>query len=323
MLIIYFALIIVFSLILIKSSEIVLLALKRIGRETKTGTFTLSAIVIALGTSLPELFVGITSSLEKSPNLSLGNVLGANITNISLVAGIAAVYAKRIFIDDKYIRKEVEIALLVGLAPLFFILDGGISRADGLILICIYGFYIASLFKTRLPQITDEEHLEFYVHRFFRKVNLVEEKAGKNILKLLGGVVLLLLSSDIIVKAASHIAAILGIPLFLVGLFILSLGTTLPEIAFSLKSLKEHHPSMFYGNLLGSVIANSSLIIGIVALISPIKLFDKENYILGVLFFLIIFLVFWFFVKSKHRLEFWEGTLLIILYLIFVIVEFT
>ena len=312
------------SLILIKSADVVIVSLKRISTRTRTGVFALSAIIMAIGTSLPELFLGITSALEGSPNLSLGNILGANIANISLVAGIsAAVFSKKVVVKQDYLKKDVIIALIAGLAPLVLIFDKNLSRVDGLVLISIYGIYATSIFKKQYHLIARGQKHEDYFHKILRSIPVFDGHQTKQYGKLFLGITILLVSGDLIVKNAKALALAADIPIFLVGLVILSIGTTLPEIAFSAKSLKDHETSMFLGNLLGSIIANSTFVIGIVALISPIKIQAFEDYTIASIAFVIVFLLFWFFIKSKHRLERWEALLLVALYLIFIIIEFT
>src|SRR3989344_5600545 len=115
-------------IILIRASDEVVKALRRLSRETHTKTFILSAILLAVATSFPELFVGITSALEGTPSLSFGNVLGANIANISLVAGLSAFFAGKVYVQGGFLKKDVIIALIAGVLPLFLVLDKTLSR---------------------------------------------------------------------------------------------------------------------------------------------------------------------------------------------------
>lgn len=311
--------------ILIKSSDQVVIALRRLSRETHTKTFILSAILLAVATSFPELFVGITSALEGTSTLSFGNVLGANIANISLVAGIAALVAGRVHINDEYFKKEVWMAAFAGALPLILIYDKSLSRVDGLILLAVYGAYATSFFKERFLQIAHHHRKEGYIHRFLRNFEHPIEEAihhPKEWGRLFISIAVMLLSASLIVKVAISLAAIISVPIFLVGLILLSVGTTLPELVFSIRSLEDHAPTMFFGNLLGSIIANSTLILGIVAIISPVKISGVSEYMIAVSAFLVIFVTFWFFIKSKLTLERWEAAILLLIYLTFVFVEF-
>src|SRR3970040_1332393 len=128
----------IFVLVLIKSADMVVISLRRFSQETHTKVFVLSAILLAMATSFPELFVGVTSALEQTPHLSLGNVLGANIANISLVAGISAFIIGKVNVHGEFIKREVLVALVAGIFPLVLIFDGELGRVDGLILLSVY-----------------------------------------------------------------------------------------------------------------------------------------------------------------------------------------
>ena len=114
-------LIILFSFILIKSADLVVVAMRRIARQTKTGVFALSAVLLAIGTSFPELFVGITSAIEQSPNLTLGVVFGSNIANILLVAGFSAFLHGKVFVHGDFLKRDVWIALGAGILPIILV----------------------------------------------------------------------------------------------------------------------------------------------------------------------------------------------------------
>lgn len=315
-------LLILFSLILIKSADLVIVALRRIAKWTKTGVFALSAIILALGTSLPELFVSITSAIEKTPNLSLGVIVGANIANISLVAGLTAFIVGRVQVHGDFLKRDVLIALIAGILPLILVLDGELGRVDGLVLLAVYGAYATSFFKGRFLEIAEEHKKESFFYRFLRRVNHVDRARTKELGKLFVGIALLLFSADVIVKISIQLASIANIPVFVIGLVLVAAGTTLPELAFSLRSLEDHQPSMFFGNLLGSIIANSTLVIGLAAVIYPIKIVAKNEYVLSVFAFLLIFISFWYFIRSKHRIDRWEAGLLLLFYATFLIFAF-
>jgi len=315
-------LLIIFSFLLVRSADLVIVALRRIARWTKTGVFALSAIILAIGTSFPELFVGITSALEKEPNLSLGVILGSNIANISLVAGLTAFVVGKVYVHGDFLKRDVWIALVAGILPIILVLDRELSRIDGLILLAAYGAYASSFFRTRFLEIAKEHKKESFFYRFLRRFNHLDSKKTKEYGRLFVGIALLLFSADVIVKISIQLALIANIPLFVVGLILIAMGTSLPELAFSLRTLEDHEPSMFFGNLLGSTIANSTLIIGTVSVIQPIKILAVNQYFIAVIAFIVIFLSFWYFIRSKHRLDRWEAGFLLFLYAVFLLVTF-
>jgi cation:H+ antiporter len=311
----------ILALVLIKSADHVVLGLRHL-TKSGGGAFTISALLLALATSFPELFVGITSALEGSPSLSLGNVIGANIANISLVAGASALLVGKVNVHGEFLRRDVWVALGAGILPLILIIDGSLSRVDGLALLAIYGAYASSFFKRRFLEIGEEIRRGSFVHKFFRTINHLDGNKTKEAARLFLGIAALLLSANLIVKIAERLAAMANLPVFLVGLILLSIGTTLPELGFSIRSLEDREPTMFFGNLLGSIIANSTLVIGLAAVISPIKVVAVQEYLVAAVAFLAIFLTFWFFIRSKLRLDRWEAGVLLLMYIVFVVVEF-
>jgi len=315
--------IIIFSLLLIKSADWIIVAIRRISLGSTAKAFTISAIILALGTSFPELFVGITSALEGNPSLSLGVVTGSNIANIALVGGVAAVIVGRIRMQGDYLKREVWIALVAGLLPTALLIDGQLTRVDGLILLVIYGAYSSSFFRQRFIQIGKEQSEEGFVYRFLRRFNHIDAQKKRELGRLFVGIALMLFSADMIVKLATLLAEIANVPSLFVGLVIVAIGTSLPELAFSLRSLEEHEPSMFIGNILGSTIVNSTLVLGVVSLIHPIEVVALNKYYVAAFAFFVVFLTFWFFLRSKHQLDRWEGGVLILLYLAFVLAVFS
>ena len=201
---------------------------------------------------------------------------------------------------------------MAGSLPLVLLLDNTLSRVDGLILLVVYFWYVATVLKFR-------EKISF--------LNGIIKRLGKREAEIelswfFFGIILLIFSADMLVRVSYQLADFFHIPLFLIGLFLVALGTSLPELSFGIKAIRSHQTAMVFGNLLGSVVANSSLILGITALISPIKILYLQEYLLATIFFVFIFAVFYFFVRSKRRLERWEGGVLFLLYLLFAMVEF-
>lgn len=318
MLVLYILSIVFFSLVLFKSAEILSIHLKSVAKKTQMGGFFLTSLIIALATSLPELFVGVTSALNNIPNLSLGNVIGANIANVTLVAGGAALIGGSIRIRNHAYASDLLHSFLAAMAPLFLLMDNVLSRVDALILIALYGFYNVSLLKRRSQEILDEEENIFSL--FVRK--FTHQKVRKDLMFIFLSAAVLLFSADMIVRLGQNIASELGISLLLVGIFFVAIGTSLPEFMVDFKAIRDKDTAMFMGNMLGSIVTNGTLIVGVVALISPITINAYTDYLVATLFFLLVFLYFYFFVRTKQRLDRWEGLALIIAYLVFLAIEF-
>lgn len=315
-------LLLISTIVLIKSADLTLSALKSLTRELHAKVFAISAIILAIATSLPELFVGITSALEGTSHLSLGNIMGANIANLSLVAGVSAIFTGRVLVHDKVVFKEIFLAGGAAMLPIILLIDGSLSRIDGIILLVVYLVYATSFFKLRFMEVGKHHMSSKSFFRFIKHVEEVEQKSEKTLAHLIVGVIFLLLSANFIVKFASNLAEISGVPLFIIGAVILSIGTTLPEMVVSLESLKKGSSSVFFGSILGSLIVNSTLILGLVAVISPVQDSNIGKYTITLMAFAIIFFLFWLFTRTKGKLDRWEAVILLLVYISFAIIEF-
>jgi cation:H+ antiporter len=150
MILIYFLLLVGFSLLLIKATEILTDSLQELARITRIGKFAITSLLLAFATSVPELVVGITAALEGRPNMALGTVLGSNIADISLVIGGAAVIGGSFSVAGEFLRLDIFSVFLAGVLPLMLLLDNKLSRVDGIILLLVYGIYNFGLLRNKL-----------------------------------------------------------------------------------------------------------------------------------------------------------------------------
>ena len=310
-----------FALVLVKSTEVLTGSLKRLAQMTQLGQFGITAFVLAFATSLPELFVGVIAAFEGEPAISLGNILGSNIADLSLVIGGAAVVGSGMRVVGEFLRRDLFLSFLAGSLPLLMLVESRLSRFDGVVLCVVYVVYVVTVLKEKSGSMAEHVAVEPAFKRLFSLLH--KRSAERHMVRFAVGVALLLLSSHMIVQLAEMIAVGLGLPLLLVGLFLVAIGTSLPELVFEIRAVKEGHVGMAFGDLLGSVVANSTLIMGIVALIAPFRLDGGlQPFLLGSLGFVGIFLLFWFFASTKRRLERWEGAVLLLGYLLLAVVEF-
>lgn len=320
----YFNIFLLFVLcsFLVYSTNILIVAFSKLSRITHLSKFGLTAFIMALATSLPELIVGVMSAFEGTPTLSLGNVIGSNMSNLSIVIGGAAIVGSGIPVIGSFLRKDLMLGAMVGSVPLFMLIDGSLSRLDGIILIIIYLIFVRTIVYERPEQVlTDDGQIVIPVYArffaFFRR-----RAVRHNLRVLIIGLFLLVGSGYLIVETAKNVAVLLRAPILLVGLFLVSIGTTLPELSFSIKAVKSRQVSMIFGNLLGSIAANSTLILGIVAMISPITPTGGiKPYLVGTIGYLILFTLFWIFTSSKSRLSRTEGIILVAVYLAVMSIE--
>lgn len=305
-----------FSLLLIKATDILITHLKALATKTQLGGFFITSLILGLATSLPELSVGIASSLEGIPNLSLGNIIGSNIADLTIVIGLATAISGGLVLKKETEASHLLYAFFAGAGPLVLLWDKALSRVDGLILISLFGFYNFLILKKGGKHIDDGEGLVVGILR-----RLHRNHAGRDAMLVFLGLSLLLFSSDMIVKIGISITEELNIPILLVGLFLVSIGTSLPELAFELKAIVKKEPDMAMGDLMGSIVANSTFIIGFTSLIHPIEIIAFSEYLLATIFFVITFSLFFLFTMTKRRLERWEGLVLVGTYILFFILE--
>jgi len=319
MIFLYFFLILFFSFLLIKATDILIVNFRSLSVRSKINKFALTGLILGLATSLPELFVGLSSAFEGKTILSLGNVIGANIANLSLVIGGAALISGAVMVKGNFIRRDVFYAFLAATAPMVLLFDKRLSHIDGLILLFLYVFYQVTVFSEKRHKQINKNYQENVTIRFIRK--LTQPRVKKELAWILLGVILLLFSADVLVRVSVQIALIFNFPLLLVGLLMVSLGTTLPELVFSIRALNDKQQTMVLGNLLGSIVANGTLVIGLASLISPLVIQSLPSYLLATMSFVLIFGCFYLFIKTKHRLDRWEGLLLLILYILFILTQ--
>lgn len=299
---------IIASFVLVKSGAWLVKSLIQIAAYWRLREFTVAFILMAGGACLPELFVGLTSAFDGNPVLSLGNIVGANIMNMTLVIGLAAILGRGISFTSTATEKNSIQAGLISLAPLILILDRELSRIDGAILLLLFGFY--AIFVARQEE------------RFKKKFTHIKKKGlAKNILLFFVGFILLILSAHYIVELATNISYDLNLPLVFIGLFIVAMGTTLPELVFGFRSVTTGHKEMVLGVSLGSVVIDSTIVLGLVALISPIVISQFSLILISSIMVIVAIFSLIIFIRTKDAISWQEGLLLILIYIIFIILE--
>lgn len=313
------------SYVLSRATDVLVAGIKQLAEGTAMEAFGLTTFLVALATSLPELFVGVTAAIEGETTLPLGVAVGSNIANVSLILGGAAVISGSIKARGKVLKKEIVYGFLIGSLPLLLLLDKVLSRGDGLVLLVVYGMFVAGTMSRRRKRKLEEVEDEYYdeldlTHRILRMVGKKDIEQG--LARLVAGSALLIICADLIVRLAAHIAELLSIPVMWVGLFMVSIGTSLPELSFEIRTVKKKEYMMAFGNILGSTVANSSLLLGLVSLLKPIRLVENSaSYFLSVIVFVVVFMLFWGFTWTKRKLERWEGVMLLAAYFGFVAIQ--
>ena len=265
--------------------------------------------VVSFATSAPELIVSIKSALDGFPDLALGNVVGSNIANLGLVLGITIILSK-IDIEKSFYKTDWPVMMVAsGLLYFFLINDTVISFYEGLVLFSFLIVFLIYLLKYQKQAVVDEmpeddELLPLYKIVFFVTIGGVGLWAG----------------SELLIKGAVDLATDFGVSERVIGVTVVSIGTSIPELAASIIAVLKKEKAISIGNLIGSNMFNILAVLGITSMITPIQLKDVEllNYdifwMLGISF-LILPLVFF---PRKLRLDWKDGIILLTLYVIFV-----
>lgn len=288
-------------------------ALSRIALVLSLKEFVVAFFIMAFGTSLPNLMIGIVSALNKVPELSFGDVVGANIFDLSIVIGLAALISKAgLTSKSRTVQGSSVFTIIIALLPLLLIFDGNLSRADGALLLLSFVIYTAWIFSEK----------ERFKKTYENHPGLIDlKKFIKDIAIVISGIILLLLGGQGIVTSATFFSGILDVPLGLIGMFIVAIGTCLPETFFSLHAARKGQDWMILGNQMGNVVITSTFILGIVSLIRPIQIIDFSPFAIARIFLIIAAISFFFFLKSGQKITKKEGLFLLAIYIAFLIVE--
>lgn len=301
---------ILWTLVLVISGYLLVRTLVVLGKFLKINEFLLGFIIMAIFTSLPELFVGVNAALANNGALSLGNVIGSNIVNLTLVAGLTTVLARRISANNKAMRHNSLLMAAMASLPIILMFTGNsLSRTDGIILLLAFGGYIYYLIKQhRSKKKFDDDHIGHWKGL---------TSSGIFIISLIA----LFVSSEFVVEFGSAVATDLSLAPIFFGLFFIAIGTSLPELIFGINAVLSHHSQLAVNDIMGSVVANATLVLGITALIAPIS----ANFLLFLssgVFMIVVAFLFATFVHSGRKLYLMEGISMVLLYVLFLIVEF-
>ena len=214
--------------------------------------------IVAMGTSAPEAAVSITAAIQGSADITIGNIVGSNILNILIILGLAS-FLTCIHVAKSTVFREIPFMILVTVLLLGLGMDGTISMLDGIILWAAFLVYLGYLFRMAKNGEAEEDG----------SIN-TERTIWKSTLWTVVGLVLIVLGSDIAVDAATSIARILGMSERLIGLTIVALGTSLPELFTSVSAAKKGNADIAIGNIVGSNIFNILFVVGTSALVTPI-----------------------------------------------------
>ncbi|MDA0979483.1 MAG: calcium/sodium antiporter [Proteobacteria bacterium] len=261
--ILYSAALLVGFLVLFKSADQFVIGAVATARNFNISPLVIGLTIVALGTSAPEIFVAATSSLQGQSQLAVGNAIGSNIANIGIVLGITAICVPLKFHAD-ILRQDMPILLFVTLCAGATLVDGYLGLWDGLLLfagLCVF------LFRVGIEQ-RNASSLEL-VAEIEELGDIPGLSKTRATLTFVAALIFLLLSSEMLVWSAVNIAELLGISQLVIGLTVIAIGTSLPELVVSMTSALRGHTDMAIGNIVGSNIFNILAVLSIPCVIAP------------------------------------------------------
>ncbi len=299
---------------LIKGADFLVDGAASVARSLNVSDLVIGLTVVAFGTSTPELFVNIIASFKGNTDIAIGNVLGSNIANIFLILGVSSVIYP-LSVTKGTVWKEIPFSLLAAIVLLFMandqILDdagaSALTRIDGLIFFCFFTIFIYYTFSIAARVEGVEEHIPAKHHSWLR-----------SLLFIAAGLAGLIIGGKWIVDGALVLATKLGLSESLIGLTIVAVGTSLPELATSAVAAYKKNPEIAVGNVVGSNIFNIFFVLGISATIKPLPFQTKNNVDIGVVIVSSLMLFFFMFTGKKRSLDRWEGIVCLVLYFCYV-----
>lgn len=302
------AIILIVSLfVLVKSAEQLVCGASSFAKRLGVSSLVIGLTVVALGTSAPELSVNISSAISGVTDIAVGNVIGSNIANVLLILGIVA-WMKGIKLQRSTVWKEIPFMFLSALVVLILGADILIDKAPSNALTAIDGLVLLSFF------------LIFLYYTYGIAKNVTEKSKVKvygwvrTILMILFGLIGLIVSGKLLVVSATEIATALGVAERLIGLTVVAVGTSLPELTTSIVAARKGHPDIAIGNVVGSNIFNVFLVLGVTTLIAPLPISPAALWDMLVAAGCALLIFIFMFIGRRHMLDRWQGALMVVTY---------
>ena len=306
--------------LLIKGADFFVEGASSVAKQFRVPSIIIGLTVVAMGTSLPETAVSVTASIANNNTLAISNVTGSNIFNLMVVIGVCAVMTpvavsrQTIVADIPFSAVCAVLLMVLGLLGIGDASGMTLGRLDGIVFILLFAGYIFTLVRMTLAAQKRGEAVEVEGGSD-EEIKLLP--TWKSILFIVCGAAAIAFGGDLTVDTASRIAIDLGMSQTLVGLTIVSIGTSLPELVTSIVAARKNEVDMALGNAVGSNVFNILMVLGIASVISPIAVITEN--IVDIVVLLVFTFIVWIFSATKKRIGKIEGAAMIVLYAIYVV----
>jgi cation:H+ antiporter len=268
-------------------------------------------VIVGFGTSAPEMLVSALSAVQNNPGIALGNAYGSNITNIALILGITALISP-IAVHSQVLRKELPILSAITVLAGYQLWDGELTRTDALVLLGVFAGLVAWTIWQGLRKKADALGTEMEQELAAQTMPM-----GRAILWVVVGLLLLIASSRILVWGAVEIARSFEVSDLIIGLTVVAVGTSLPELASSVMAARKGEHDIALGNILGSNLFNTLAVVGIAGMLRPMavapEIFSRDVLVMGILTLALFAIGYGF--RGPGRINRFEGTALILCYI--------
>lgn len=290
--------------LLIKGADFFVDGSSSVAKRLKVPSMIIGLTIVAMGTSLPECAVSVTASMSNNNALAVSNVVGSNLFNLMVVCGVCTLFVP-LAVSTDTLKKEFPFSIICAALLLVFGLDGMLGRVDSAIFIVLFAAYLGWMIylalqarNKALSEDNDEE------------IKLLP--VWQCIVYIVGGAAAIKFGGDFVVEGATAIATMLGLSQNLIGLTIVALGTSLPELVTSIVAARKNEIDMALGNVIGSNIFNILLVLGIAGVISPVAII-AEN-LIDTFILIVVSTLVWIFAWKKKELVKWQGIVMLAIY---------
>lgn len=304
---------------LVKGADFFVEGSSSIAKKLKVPPIIIGLTIVAMGTSLPETAVSVTASLVQNNELAVSNVVGSNIFNLMFVIGVCSILTP-IMVQKATVVRDIPLSLGCALFLLVLGISGlgdktgmTLGHADGVIFLIVFAGYIFTMVRSAMKARAAGQKVE--IEGVEECDNMKELSYGKSILFLIVGAAAIAFGGELTVDTASRIAIELGMSQTLVGLTIVSIGTSLPELVTSVVAARKNEVDMAVGNAVGSNIFNILMVLGISSAISPVALI-REN-IIDIVLLMVFSVMVWIFAGTRKKIERKEGIIMVVVYLVY------
>jgi len=299
---------IILGIILAISANWVVKATAYFSKRLEIQSFLLGFLVLGIATTIPEMSVAYQAIADGVPQLSVGNLLGGSILLLSFVMGGSALFLKRIILDHGMTKWDIGLSTIVVAMPSIALWDGKMTRFEGFVLVAVYVVHILLINREQHVMSNVEHHAKSIKH------------PAHAIMLAIAGLVGLAFSSRFIVTLGEGMAQQFSISPFIIGLFLITFGTNLPELTLAIEAILKKKRDIAFGDVLGSAVINTP-ILGIICMIAPFSVPDHLRMRATLILLFGTSLFFWWAASSKRDITRREGIVLLIIYVLFVAFE--